>query len=197
MIHVALALREFEEKVAALFNAGQIRAPVHLHYGNEMRLIALFEGVRRQDWVLCSWRSHYHCLLKGVPEAELLAEITAGRSLALCFPQHRILSTAIVGGQLPIAVGLAMAIRRSQADERVYCFMGDMTAETGIAHECITYSHRHGLPVTFVVEDNGVSVCTDTMEAWGGKTSSWPPNVIRYHYQSQYPHAGAGKRVQF
>ena len=97
----------FEDEIAAFFNAGKIRAPVHLYSGNEEQIISVFQKIRFQDWVFCSWRSHYQCLLKGVPEDLVRDEILAGRSISLCFPEYRIYSSAIVGGVLPIAVGAA------------------------------------------------------------------------------------------
>jgi TPP-dependent pyruvate/acetoin dehydrogenase alpha subunit len=79
--------------------------------------------------------------------------------------------------------------------------MGDMTAEGGMAYECLKYSSNHGLPIRFIVEDNGKSVCTDTREAWGQPAltaeQSPHPMVVYYRYQTKYPHAGAGVRVQF
>lgn len=191
----------FEDEIAALFNAGSIRAPVHLYSGNEDKIINVFRQIRSQDWVFCSWRSHYQCLLKGVPGNLVRDEILAGRSISLCFPEYRIYSSAIVGGVLPIAVGAAMAIQRSQEAARVYCFMGEMTAETGIAHESIKYSRNHRLPIHFIVEDNEKSVCTDTREAWRQLRLSFEDcndeYVSYYRYQTKYPHAGAGVRVQF
>lgn len=191
----------FEEEIAGLFNAGRIRAPVHLYYGNEDAMIEVFRSVRPQDWVFCSWRSHYQCLLKGVPRDRIRDEILAGRSIALCFPEHRIYSSAIVGGNLPIAVGVALSIQRRGEDAMVHCFVGDMTAETGIAHECIKYSRNLALPIRFIVEDNGKSVCTDTREAWRQPVLSFEGRsdglVEHYRYETKYPHAGAGVRVQF
>lgn len=198
----AADLIAFEEDIAAEFNAANIRAPIHLYYGNEEAILKVFHQVRPQDWVLCSWRSHYQCLLKGVPPARLKEEILAGRSISLCFPEHRIFSSAIVGGVVPIAAGIALGIKRSGEDSRVFCFMGEMTAETGIAHESIKYCRNHGLPVTWVIEDNGKSVCTNTKSAWGISRHWWElespaPDVIHYRYETKYPHAGAGVRVQF
>ena len=191
----------FEEDVAARFNAGKIRAPVHLYWGNEEQMLRGFKRVRPQDWVFCSWRSHYQCLLKGVPPEQVMAEIMAGRSISLCFPQQRVYSSAIVGGVLPVAVGTALSIQRAGTDERVYCFMGEMTAETGIAHESIKYSRNHGLPIHFIVEDNAKSVCTETRRAWRQPRLSFEgtrdPFVTYYQYETKYPHAGAGQRVQF
>jgi pyruvate dehydrogenase E1 component alpha subunit len=191
----------FEDEIAVLFNSGKIRAPVHLYSGNEDQIINVFRQIRSQDWVFCSWRSHYQCLLKGVPRERVRDEILAGRSISLCFPEHRIYSSAIVGGVLPIAVGAAMSVQRRGEDAKVYCFMGEMTAETGIAHECIKYSRNHRLPIHFIVEDNGKSVCTDTREVWNQPRLSFEgaddDYVSYYRYQTKYPHAGAGVRVQF
>ena len=139
--------------------------------------------------------------LHDVPEDELLNEIIAGRSISLCFPRHRIFSSAIVGGILPIATGLGISIKRKNSQSRVHCFLGDMTAETGIAHECMKYSRNLNLPIRFIIEDNGKSVCTDTLAAWGMTSSSFSntddSNVVYYRYDTDYPHAGAGVRVQF
>ena len=194
-------LISFEEDIAQLFNAGKIRAPVHLYFGNENQITNIFSKIRPQDWVFCSWRSHYQCLLKGVPKELVRDEIIEGRSISLCFPEYRIYSSAIVGGVLPIAVGAAMSIKRRGEDARVYCFLGDMTAETGIAHESIKYSRNHQLPIHFVVEDNSKSVCTDTRDAWNQPHLTFEnftdDFVSYYSYVTKYPHAGAGMRVQF
>ena len=197
----ASSLIAFESEIAELFNAGQIRAPIHLYSGNEDSILNVFESVRKEDWVFCSWRSHYQCLLKGVPPEELKQAILEGRSISLCFPQYRIYSSAIVGGHLPMAVGVALGIKNSGGTDHVWCFLGDMTSETGIAQTSIRYSFNHKLPITFVIEDNEVSVLTNTREVWGTERLRYEelllPNVVSYKYKSKYPHAGAGARVQF
>lgn len=189
------ALLAFEEDIAAEFNAGRIRAPVHLYSGCEEQMIDVFKSVKPEDWVCCSWRSHYQCLLKGVPPEKLKAAIMAGHSISLCFPEHRVISSAIVGGILPISVGLAMGLKRSGAPGRVHTFMGDMTSHTGMAAECITYAGNHGLPMRFIVEDNDLSVCTPTGQVWGREQTG--VEITRFFYKSKWPHAGAGVRVQF
>jgi len=191
----------FETDIADIFNTGKIRAPVHLYYGNEAKMIEIFRDVKPEDWVFCSWRSHYQCLLKGVPREEVKAEILAGRSISLCFPKYRVVSSAIVTGVLPIAVGTAMGIKRRGEKARVHCFVGDMTSETGVFNECLKYSTNHQLPIRFIIEDNAKSVCTDTRETWNQPVLTYEnsrhPLVVYYKYQTKYPHAGAGKRVQF
>jgi TPP-dependent pyruvate/acetoin dehydrogenase alpha subunit len=196
----------FEEEMKAAFAAGEIKAPLHLAGGNEDALIDYFRfNVHPDDWCLCSWRSHYHCLLKGVPHADVRKAILAGRSISLCFPDYRILSSAIVGGICPIAVGIAWAVLRKHEARRVHCFVGDMTARTGAYHEAWSYARGHRLPVTFVIEDNGLSVCTPTAWAWGDNTGSLieagvrgqPAKQVAYRYTLDRPHVGIGSWVSF
>ena len=108
----------------------------------------------------------------------------------------------MVGGSLPIAVGTALSLKlRKEKGIMVYCFMGEMTSETGIAHECIKYSISHNLPIHFIIEDNEKSVCTDTRRTWKLKKLSYEGKndkfITFYSYKSKWPHAGAGKRIQF
>ena len=58
-------LINFETDIANMFNNAKIKAPIHLYYGNEEKLIKIFKKIKKKDWVFCSWRSHYQCLLKG------------------------------------------------------------------------------------------------------------------------------------
>ena len=194
-------LIKFEEDIARIFNDGKIRAPVHLYHGNENQIIKVFKKIKRNDWVFCSWRSHYQCLLKGVPENIIKKEIVDGKSISLCFPKYKIYSSAMVGGSIPIAVGVAMSIKRSKKKDKVFCFMGEMTSETGIAHESIKYSRNFNLPIHFIIEDNKKSVCTNTRKAWNQKKLTYEGRfdkyITYYRYKLKYPHAGAGKRVQF
>jgi len=197
-------LIQFENEMATCFDDAMIRAPVHLYHGNEKEIIKVFKdnNIGPKDWVLCSWRSHYQCLLKGVPAEELKSAILQGRSISLCFSKYRVLSSGIVTGVLPIATGIALDIKRKGGANKVYCFMGEMTSETGVAHECIKYSRNHKLPIHFIVEDNGKSVCTDTRATWAQEKLTYEgvndEYITYYKYKlDKYPHAGAGKRVQF
>ena len=75
---------------------------------------------------------------------------------------------------MPIAVGTALSLKlKKEKEAMVYCFMGEMTSETGIAHECIKYSRNYNLPIHFIIEDNEKSVCTDTRNAWKLKKLSY------------------------
>jgi len=197
-------LIKFENEMAARFDNAEIKAPVHLYNGNEEQIIEVFRkhNIGPEDWVLGSWRSHYQCLLKGVPKDELRKAILQGRSISLCFSEQRVLCSGIVTGALPISVGIALDIKRKGGKNKVYCFMGDMTSETGVAHECIKYSRNHKLPIHFIIEDNGKSVCTNTRATWGMEKLTYEDvndeYITYYKYpMEKWPHAGAGKRVQF
>ena len=206
-LHSAATLVAFEERVKDAFLAGQIRAPVHLSGGNEGPLIAIFHEIKEADWVFSTWRNHYHALLKGVPEEELFQAILAGRSMYCSSKEHKFISSSIVGGILPIACGVAMGAKRLNTREHVWAFIGDMTAETGIFAETVKYCGGHDLPITFVVEDNGLSTNTPTRETWGIEyptgLSPWfigtnhGADVRVYHYERTYPHVGVGQFVEF
>ena len=191
----------FENNIVDLFNSSKIKAPIHLHSNNENTLIKIFKKINKNDWVFSSWRSHYHCLLKGVPEKQLTREILNGNSISLCFPKYKIYSSAIVGGSLPIATGLALSIKKKKLKNKVYVFLGEMTSETGIAHECIKYSINKKLPIHFIIEDNEKSVCTDTRKTWSMKKLTYEKKnskfITYYKYKLKFPHAGTGKRIQF
>ena len=125
----------------------------------------------------------------------------AGKSITLNYPSHRIFASAIVGGILPVALGVALSIKRSGGKNKVWVFVGEMTAAGGAFHECAQYAQGHELPIHFVVEDNGKSVCTDTWKVWGGLQSpdlKWGPSLVtHYDYKLPHHHSGAGHRVQF
>lgn len=215
-------LQNFEKEICNCFNNRMIRAPVHIDNGNEAALIELFtKHVNKEDWVCGTWRQHFKALLKGVPAETVKQAILQGRSIGLCFKDYKVISSAIVGGIFPIALGLAWSIKRKGDTNKVVCFAGDMSFETGIAHECIKYANNFQLPILFVLEDNGKSVCTPTLDTWGLKQLTYGPHIevkassvpnfnsqdsllktspnkiIYYKYQSTYPHAGCGQRIQF
>jgi len=184
-------LVDFETDIANCFNNAMIKAPIHLYDGNEEQMISIFKNVKPEDWVFCSWRSHYQCLLKGVPQEQLKQDILAGKSITLCY---------IVTGNIPIATGTALDIKRKGGTNHVWCFVGDMTSETGTFFENWKYAVNHDLPITYVIENNGKSVCTETGKVWNTNELYFAKEtrkIIYYEYQTKYPHAGAGQRIQF
>ena len=149
-------LISFEEDIADQFNNSKIKAPIHLYNGNETQMIEIFDGIKEEDWVFCTWRSHYQCLLKGVPPETVKYDILKGKSITLCYPEYKIYSSAIVTGNIPIATGVALDIKRKGSSEKVWCFVGDMTSETGTFFENWKYSVNHDLPITYIIENGTI-----------------------------------------
>lgn len=200
MMYTEQSLIDFEEDIANAFNNGLIKAPVHLYNGNEKEMIDIFKNVKDEDWVFCTWRSHYQCLLKGVPPEIIKEDILDGKSITLCYPNYNIYSSAIVSGNIPIATGMALDIKRKSGTNHVWCFVGDMGSETGTFFENWKYSVNNDLPITYVIENNKKSVCTDTLKTWNCDELFFAKEtrkIIYYEYDNKYPHAGAGKRIQF
>lgn len=217
-------LINFEKEVVELFNDGQLRSPVHLSGGNEDQLIAIFERIKPQDWVFSTYRGHYHALLHGIDKGWLKQWILDNKSIHVMNKEQKFFTSAIVGGPVSIALGTALALNTKKQREMkvldelkakgfkiqteiddtiVWCFVGDMTAHTGIFWECIKYAHFHKLPINFVIEDNGLSTDTPTGITWGLDNQSYfnilanlfPGRIVYYKYKRTYPHYGTGKFV--
>ncbi|MDO8707004.1 MAG: thiamine pyrophosphate-dependent enzyme [Sulfuricaulis sp.] len=166
----------FERDVEARFDAGEIHGPVHLNSDTQAApLIEIFRDIKRTDWVLGTWRCHMHALLHGVPAEQVMGAILAGRSMMLHFPAHRFMSSAIMGGMLPIACGLAAG------GERVWCFVGDMCASIGAFEDAVNFGHGY---LNFIIEDNGLATNTPTDAAWGTATNA----IKRYRYKRTTNH---------
>jgi TPP-dependent pyruvate/acetoin dehydrogenase alpha subunit len=204
----AQELIDFETEIGELFNSAKIRAPIHLYANNEENIIKVFEKINtKNDWVCCTWRNHYQALLKGIPPEILKEKIIQGKSMIMNLPEYKFICSSIVGGIPSIATGIALASKLKGSKEHVWCWTGDMSAETGAWSESYRYAVAQNLPITFIVEDNELSVMTPTHEVWGDHKWYLPvqntqyyesPHLIYYKYKNEkYPHAGAGIRVQF
>lgn len=188
-------LVKFEDAIADLFLDKQIKVPIHLAVGSEENVISVFNSIKLNDWVLATHRSHYQALLKGMSKEEVKNKILNGNSMHISSRKYKFLTSSIVGGVLPIAIGIAMGIRRKNLDDKVWVFIGDMAAEMGVFHECSKYAARNDLPIIFIIEDNGLCVETPTQESWGSSTAN--AIIIRYTYNRKYPHVGCGRWVTF
>jgi len=189
-------LIDFETEIKDLFLNGQIKAPIHLSGGNEDALINIFQHIdKKNDWVFSTHRNHYHALLKEISPEWLKQEILAGRSMHINNKKYKFITSSIVCGCLPIAVGVALANKRKGLKNHAWVFCGDMAGEAGMFHECMKYASRHDLPISFIIEDNGLSTNTPTQECWGKINSK--AEIIRYKYERIYPHINVGKFVEF
>ena len=189
-------LIDFESKVRDTYEAGKIKGPIHLAKNNEVQLIEIFQYISPDDWVFVPWRNHYHALLHGVDSEKLFNSIVEGRSMGTNNVKPNFYASSIVGGIIPLALGTALALKTKGSNRRVWCFVGDMTMETGVFHEAYKYAKNFDLPLQWVVEDNDMSVHTPTEMAWG-KKQEVPEGIIYYKYEMEYPHHGTGKWVNF
>lgn len=190
-------LIDFEKKIVSLYEDKKIRGPVHLAGNNENQLIKIFSKIDlKNDWVLTGWRNHYHALLKGLSPNFVKNKIIQGRSMNITSLQKKFFTSSIVGGILPIALGIALSLKIKKKKSKVWVFIGDMTYETGVFYECYKYSKNFKLPIKYIVEDNDMSTNTSTAKAWGRKMKVLN-DVIYYKYKRKYPHHGIGKWVLF
>jgi pyruvate dehydrogenase E1 component alpha subunit len=186
----------FEQNIVDIWEGGKIRGPVHLSNGNESQLIEIFKRIDENDWVFSTWRSHYHWALKGLPIDYATELIKDGKSITMVDISKKFYASAIVGGTLSIALGVAMGLKQNGSKEKVWVFVGDMSFESGLFYETHKYARNFDLPLHFVVEDNGVSTYTPTEATWKIKREI-PNDVIQYTYKSKYPHYGSGKWIAF
>lgn len=198
-------LIEFEDKVAREFGNATINGPIHLCDPNQAEpLLSCFQMINDDDWVFASWRSHFHALLKGIPPDALFQMICEGRSMMIHSKAHQFFTSSIVAGTAPVALGVAQAIKMEGRTQRVYLFVGDMTACTGLYKEVEAYAHQQDLPLHIVVEDNNLSTNTPTREIFGLPEDAnlhkliYPETQIHYYqYNRSVSHVGIDKWVDF
>ena len=110
-MHTCESLIAFESRVRAAWEAGELPTLLHLCGGNEDPLLKLFASIQPADWVFSTHRSHYHALLKGIPEDHVFAEIMAGRSMFLFSAEHNFFTSAILASTCCIAAGVAWSLK--------------------------------------------------------------------------------------
>lgn len=100
----------FETSVAADYEKGKIKGPIHLSKGNEEKLIDIFSRIAKNDWVFSSWRNHYHALLHGVNPNLIKKFIYSGKSMSVSSKKPKFFSSSIVGGIISIALGVSLSL---------------------------------------------------------------------------------------
>ena len=108
----------FESKVKETYEAGGIKGVIHLAGNNEDILIDLFSYIDKEDWVFSAWRNHYHALLHGIPEDTLFQSIKEGKSMGTNSINPLFYASSIVGGIIPIALGVAKALKIKNSTDK-------------------------------------------------------------------------------
>ena len=159
-----LRIRRFEEKSAELYGAGKIRGFLHLYIGEEAIAAGVMPELRAEDSVVATYREHGHALLRGVSAESIMAEMYGkiggcsrgrGGSMHLFDAKTRFYGgNAIVGGGIPLAVGLALAEKMKKGPGVSTCFFGDGAVAEGAFHESVNLAALWKLPVLLICENN-------------------------------------------
>ena len=159
-----LRIRRMEEKSAELYGEGKIRGFLHLYIGEEAVAVGALHALTPDDNVVATYREHGHALVRGMPMERIMAEMYGkcegcsrgrGGSMHLFDAKTRLFGgNAIVGGGLPLAVGLALADRMQGAKRVTACFFGDGAMAEGVFHESANLAVLWKLPVLFCCENN-------------------------------------------
>lgn len=151
-------LINFENRIIDHYKDFKLPFLFHLSGGNEDQLIEIFKEIKEGDYVLSGHRNHYHALLHGLPPEEVEEKILGGRSMFIFDRKRNFFTSAIIGGTPAIATGIALALKRKGSTQKVWCFVGDGTEDSGHLFEAARYVSGFDLPCTFIVEDNDRSV---------------------------------------
>jgi pyruvate dehydrogenase E1 component alpha subunit len=159
-----LLIRHFEERASDLYQLGKIRGFLHLYIGEEAVAVGAIGALGPEDSIVSTYREHGHALARGMPANVVMAELFGkasgcsrghGGSMHLFDARRRFFGGyAIVGGGLPIAVGLALAEKKRGSKSVVACFFGDGAVVEGEFHEALNLAQLWKLPVLFVCENN-------------------------------------------
>jgi pyruvate dehydrogenase E1 component alpha subunit len=159
-----LRIRRFEERCVELYSATKIRGFLHLYIGEEAVAVGVMSTLADGDAVVATYREHGHALARGVPADSIMAEMFGkvagcsrgrGGSMHLFDVGRRFYGgNAIVGGGLPVAVGLALADRMRGEPNVTACFFGEGAVAEGEFHECMNLAALWDLPILFCCENN-------------------------------------------
>lgn len=159
-----IKIRYFEDILDDYNQAGKIHGTIHLYNGQEAIATGVCQNLAVNDLVLSTHRNHGHAIAKGVNTYKMFAEIfgkktgtNGGRGGSMHISDHQIGfigGNGIVGGNYPIAIGLAQAIKMKGEDRVVVCFSGDGSTNEGTFHESMNIAALWQLPIIFVIENN-------------------------------------------
>jgi len=170
MYRKMVLIRRFEERVNELYMQGRIPSTLHLYIGEEAVAVGVCSALRQDDYVLSTHRPHGHALAKGVAPGALMAELMAkatGCCKAKGGSMHvgdmragMVPAIAIVGANVPIAAGCALAAKMRKTGQVAVAFSGDGAANEGAWHEGLNVAAIWDLPAIFVCENNRYAAST-------------------------------------
>jgi len=176
LFRTLLLIRRTEERIAAIYPTDCIKSPVHLSIGQEAVAVGVCDVLQASDVAAMSYRGHAVYLAKGGDLRQMIAELYGkatgcargkGGSMHLVAPEAGVLgASAVVGTQIPIATGFALAAKRRATGQVVACFFGDGATEEGCMAESLNFAALHRLPILFVCENNGYAIHEPLAKRW-------------------------------
>jgi pyruvate dehydrogenase E1 component alpha subunit len=180
--HQMLLVRRFEEKSAEAYSAGKIGGFCHLYIGQEAVAIGAISAIRKDDYVLTSYREHAHAIAKGMSPDSVMAELFGkatgcskgkGGSMHMFDKELGFLGGhAIVGGQIPLATGVAFASKYKGTDQVTLCFFGEAAVNQGAFHESLNMAQLWKLPCIYICENNQYGMGTSLERAMSSQDIS-------------------------
>ena len=177
-----LLVRRFEEKSAEAYSAGKIGGFCHLYIGQEAVAIGAISAIRKDDYVLTSYREHAHAIAKGMTPDSVMAELYGkatgcskgkGGSMHMFDKKVNFLGGhAIVGGQIPLATGVAFASKYKGTDQVTLCFFGEAAVNQGAFHESLNMAQLWKLPCIYICENNQYGMGTSLARAMSSQDIS-------------------------
>jgi pyruvate dehydrogenase E1 component alpha subunit len=175
LLRQMLLIRRFEEKSAESYSLGKIGGFCHLYIGQEAVGVGAISAVRRDDYVITSYREHGQALAKGISADAVMAELFGksggcsrgkGGSMHLFDKSVNFLGGhAIVGGQIPLATGVAFASKYKETDQVTLCFFGEAAVNQGAFHESMNLAQLWKLPCIYICENNKYGMGTSLVRA--------------------------------
>src|SRR3989454_2443282 len=163
MFRQMLLIRRFEEKCAESYSLGKIGGFCHLYIGQEAVAVGAISLLRRDDYVLTSYREHGQAIAKGISPEAVMAELYGkrtgcshgkGGSMHMFDKDVNFLGGhAIAGGQIPLATGVAFAAKYQETDRVTLCFFGEAAVNQGAFHESLNMAHLWKLPCIYICEN--------------------------------------------
>jgi pyruvate dehydrogenase E1 component alpha subunit len=170
-----LLIRRFEEKSAESYSVGKIGGFCHLYIGQEAVAVGAISVIRPDDYVLASYREHAHAIVKGISPEAVMAELYGkaggcsggkGGSMHMFDKDVNFLGGhAIVGGQIPLATGVAFASKYKGTDQVTLCFFGEAAVNQGAFHESLNMAQLWKLPCIYICENNQYGMGTSLERA--------------------------------
>jgi len=174
LLEKMLLIRRFEEKAAEMYTLGKIGGFCHLYIGQEAVSVGAISALEPQDAILCSYRDHGHALARGMDPGPIMAELFGkrtgcskgkGGSMHLFDTRVGFLGGhGIVGGQIPLAAGVAFAAKYLNQSRVTLCFFGEAAVNIGSFHEALNLAQLWKLPVVFICENNEFGMGTPILK---------------------------------